>query len=229
VAPRPVHGSTKDGHPELKQVLLRLGVRGDGGLPRRFGLRDGQTSESPARPVALEECLALGLPGGLGMVADSKASSQRTLGLCLEKKSGLVTRVPRTWAIRQALEAWGPQQARLPVVLEKPGHPSPEAPRCWRGQRVRRRVEVEDADGHTVQEASRFVVVHASALAQQETTAAATAHAKEAERVAAPIKHVPVQQDACAADAEAVIAVYAGRAPGRRGRWPRPWRSPTLS
>jgi hypothetical protein len=40
-----------------------------------------------------------------------------------------------------------------------------------------------------VQEASRFVVVHASALAQQETTAAATAHAKEAERVAAPIKH----------------------------------------
>jgi hypothetical protein len=90
-------------------------------------------------------------------------------------------------------------------------------------------VEVEDADGHTVQEASRFVVVHASALAQQETTAAATAHAKEAERVAAPIKHVPVQQYACAADAEAVIAVYAGRAPGRRGRRPRPWRSPTLS
>jgi transposase len=33
VAPRPAHGSNKDGHPELKQVLLSLGVRGDSGLP----------------------------------------------------------------------------------------------------------------------------------------------------------------------------------------------------
>src|SRR5262245_57391412 len=37
------------------------------------------------------------------------------------------------------------------------------------------------------------------------------------------------QQYACAADAEAAIAVYEGRAPGRRGRRPRPWRSHPLS
>lgn len=228
VAPRPAHGYNKDGHPELKQVLLSLGVSGDGGLPLRLGVRDGNTSDSTETPVAIEECLALGLQGVRGIVADSKAYSQRTLGLCLEKKIGLVTRVPRTCAIRQEVEAWGQQQALLPVLLEKPGHPSHAAPRCWRGQSILRRVDVEYADGRIDQAELRFVVVHSSALAQQETKAAATAHAKEAERVTAHIKHVPAQQYACAADAEAAIAVYEGRAPGRRGRRPRPWRSHTL-
>ncbi|HEY7495530.1 MAG TPA: IS1634 family transposase [Candidatus Tectomicrobia bacterium] len=139
-----------------------------------------------------------------------------------------MTRVPRTCAIRQALEAWGRQQASLPVLLEKPGRTAQEAPRRWRGQSVLHRVDVEYADGHIAQEDLRFVVVHSSTLAQQETKAAATAHAKEAERVAAHIKHVTAQQYACAADAEAAIAVYEGRAPGHRGRRPRPWRSHTL-
>jgi transposase len=89
-------------------------------------------------------------------------------------------------------------------------------------------VDVEYADGRIDQAELRFVVVHSSALAQQETHAAATAHAKEAERAAAHIRHVTAPQYACAADAEAAIAVYEGRAPGRRGRRPRPWRSHTL-
>src|SRR5262245_47235620 len=78
IAPRPIRGSNKDGHPELKQVLLSLGVSGDSGLPLRLGLRDGNTSDSTETPVALEACLALGLQGVIGIVADSKAYSQRT-------------------------------------------------------------------------------------------------------------------------------------------------------
>ena len=228
LAPRPAHGYSKDGRADLKQVVLSLGVGGDGALPLRLGLRDGNTSDSIETPVAIEECLALGLPGVIGMVADSKAYSQRTVGLCLEKQIGLVTRVPRTCAIRQELEAWGRQQATLPVLLEKPGRTAQEAPRRWRGQSVLRRVDVEYADGHLGQEELRFVVMHSSSLAQQETKAAATAHAKEADQVAAHIKHVTAQHYACAADAEAAIAMYEGHAPGRRGRRPRPWRSHTL-
>jgi transposase len=228
VAPRPAHGYNKDGHPELKQVLLSLGVSGDSGLPLRLGLRDGNTSDSTEMPVAIEECLALGLPGVLGIVADSKAYSQRTLGLCLEKQIGLVTRVPRTCAIRQELEAWGSQQGPLPVLLAKPGRTQHETPRCWRGQSVLRSVEVEYADGQCGHADLRFLVVHSSSLAQQETTAAATAQTKEAVQVAAHGKHVTAQHYACAADAEAAIAVYEGRARGRRGRRPRPWRYHTL-
>jgi transposase len=84
-APHPTRGYNKDGHPERKQVLLSLGVSGDSGLPLRLGLREGNTSDSTETPVAIEECLAWGLQGVRGIVADSKDYSQRTLGLCLEK------------------------------------------------------------------------------------------------------------------------------------------------
>jgi transposase len=90
-APRPAYGHSKDGRADLKQVLLSLGVSGDGGLPLRVGVRDGNRSESVETPVAIEACLALGLEGVRGIVADSKASSRRTLGLCLERNIGRVT------------------------------------------------------------------------------------------------------------------------------------------
>jgi transposase len=114
-APRPAYGHSKDGRGDLKQVLLSLGVSGDGGLPLRLGMRDGNTSDSVETPVAIEECLAMGLEGVRGIVADSKAYSRRTLGLCLERGLGLVTLVPRTCAVRQELEAWGQQQPALPL------------------------------------------------------------------------------------------------------------------
>jgi hypothetical protein len=54
-------------------VLLSLGVSGDGGLPLRVGLRDGNRNDSVDTPLAIAECLALGLDGVRGIVADSKA------------------------------------------------------------------------------------------------------------------------------------------------------------
>jgi len=98
-APRPTYGHSKDGRGDLKQVLLSLGVSGDGGVPLRMGLHDGNTNDSVDVPQAIEESLALGLDGVKGIVADSKAYSQRTLGLCLEHQGALVTLVPRTCAI----------------------------------------------------------------------------------------------------------------------------------
>jgi len=115
VPPRPAYGSRKDGHPDRTHVLLRLGVSHDGGLPLRVGMRDGQTRDSTATPVALEACLALGLDGVLGIGADSTASSQRTLGLGLEKPRGLVPLVPRPCAVRQEWEAWGPPPGAVPL------------------------------------------------------------------------------------------------------------------
>ena len=87
-APRPAYGQSQDGRAALTQVLLSLGVSGEGGLPRRVGLRDGHGSESMATPRALEAWLALGLDGVRGMMAASNASSRRTLGLGLEPGLG---------------------------------------------------------------------------------------------------------------------------------------------
>ena len=223
-APRPAYGHSKDGRADLKQVLLSLGVSGDGGIPLRVGLRDGNRSDSVETPVAIAECLALGLEGVRGLVADSKAYSRRTLGVCLEHGIGLVTLVPRTCAVRQELEAWGQHQSGLPLLVEKPGRTNDEAPRRWHGQSVIRQVEVEDSDGQVTCEALRFVVVHSSQLAQQQTQAYTAAQAKEAEAVMAHVKQVQARWFACEADAEAAIAEYAGRSQGRRGRPPRHWR-----
>jgi transposase len=223
-APRPAYGHSKDGRNDLKQVLLSLGVSGDGGLPLRVGMRDGNRSDSVETPLAIEECLALGLDGVRGIVADSKAYSRRTLGMCLEHGIGLVTLVPRTCAVRQDLEAWGRWQPVLPLGLEKPGRTTDEAPRHWHGQSVMRQVEVEYSDGQVAQEEVRFVVVHSSPLAHQQTQTYAVGQAKAAEAVADHVKRVQAQWLACRPDAEAAIAAYEGRGPGRRGRRPRPWR-----
>jgi transposase len=223
-APRPAYGHSKDGRSDLKQVLLSLGVSGDGGLPLRLGMRDGNTSDSVETPVAIEECLALGLQGVHGIVADSKAYSRRTLGLCREKGLGLVTLVPRTCTVRQELEAWGAQQPALPLLVEKPGRTQDEACRQWHGQSVLRSVEVEHSDGRVAQEDLRLLVVHSSQLAQQHTQTYASAQAKEAEALTDHIQRVHARWFACEADAAAAIAEYEHHEPGRRGRRPYPWR-----
>jgi transposase len=227
-APRPAYGHSKDGRDDLKQVLLSLGVSGDGGVPVRFGMRDGNRSDSVETPVAIEECLALGCEGVHGIVADSKAYSRRTLGLCLEHGLGLITLVPRTCAVRQELEAWGQQQPVFPLLVEKPGRTKGEAPRRWHGRSVLRRVEVENSEGRVAQEELRFVVVHSSQLAQQQSHSYAVAQEKEAAAIAAHVQQVHAQWFACEADAAAAIVAYEGREPGRRGRRPHAWRYHTV-
>jgi transposase len=227
-APRPAYGHSKDGRDDLKQVLLSLGVSGDGGIPLRLGVRDGNRSDSVETPLAIEECLALGLEGMRGIVADSKAYSRRTLGVCLEHQVNIVTLVPRTCAVRQELEAWGQQQSALPLLVEKPGRTKDEAPRRWHGQSVLRQVEVEYSDGRVVSEALRFVVVHSNQLAQQQTQTYTSGQAKEAEAVSDYVQRVQARWFACVPDANAAIAEYEGRGQGHRGRRPRPWRYHTL-
>jgi hypothetical protein len=53
--------------------VLSTGRGGDGGLPLRVGMRDGNRSDRVETPRAIEECLAVGLDGVRGIVADSKA------------------------------------------------------------------------------------------------------------------------------------------------------------
>jgi hypothetical protein len=136
----------------------------------------------------------------------------------------VVTLVPRTCAVRQELEAWGRQPPALPLLLEKPGRTQDEAPRRWHGHSGLRQVEVEYSDGRVASEALRFVAVHSRQLAYQQTQTYAAAQAKAAETVADHVRQVQAHWFACLPDAEAAMTEYEGREPGRRGRWPRPWR-----
>jgi transposase len=227
-APRPPYGHSKDGRADLKQVLLRLGVSGDGGLPLRMGLCDGNTRDSIDVRHAIEDSLALGRNGVQGLGAESKAYRQRTLGLCVEQQVGLVTVVPRTCAIRQEVEGWGPQQGSLPLLLEKPGRRRQDPPHRWYGRSVPRPGEGEYADGRVVLAPVRFVAVSSHQLAQQHAEASEAAQHREAEAVAQSIAGVEARRFACAADAEAALAEYDGSGQGRRGRRPCRWRYPAV-
>ena len=222
--PRPTYGYSKDGRGDLKQVLLSLGVSGDGGIPLRMGLHDGNRSDTVDVPQAIEQSAALGLGGLRGLVADSKAYTPRTLGLCRETGMGLVTLVPRTCAIRQEVEAWGQQQVSLPLLLEKPGKRRSDAPRRWYGRSVTRQVEVEDGEGQVTLAPIRFVAVYSTQLAQRHAEAHANQQHQEAKSLATHIAQVKSRQFACQADAEGAIAAYEGRGSGQRGRPATPWR-----
>ena len=223
-APRPAYGHNKDGRGDLKQVLLSLGVSGDGGLPVRMGLRDGNTSDSVEVPQAIEESLALGLGGLQGIVADSKAYSQRTLGLCLEQEMGLVTLVPKTCGIRQEVEAWGQKQSSLPLLVDKPARRRRDAPRRWYGRSITREVEVEYVDGRIALAPVRFVAVYSNQLAQHHAEAYGKAQVREATALAEHVAQVQQRRFACEADAHTAIAEYEGRGTGTRGRRACRWR-----
>src|SRR5262245_32095849 len=96
---------------------------------------------------------------------------------------GFVTFVPRTGAGRQALAAWGRPQPALPLLMAKPGRTQHAEPRRWHGQSGLRQVEVADSEGRLAHEPRRFVVGHASQLAQQQPQAYTAAQAQEAAAV----------------------------------------------
>jgi transposase len=222
--PRPTYGYSKDGQGDLKQVILSLGVSGEGGIPLRMGLHDGNRSDTVDVPQAIEQSAALGLDGLRGIVADSKAYTPRTLGLCRETGMGLVTLVPRTCAIRQEVEGWGQKQVSLPLLLEKAGKRRLDTPRRWYGRSVTRQVEVEDGEGQVTLAPIRFVAVYSTQLAQRHAEAYATQQHKEAKSLATHIAQVQSRQFACQVDAEGAIAAYEGRGLGQRGRPATPWR-----
>jgi hypothetical protein len=87
-APRPAYGPSTGGRDDLTPVLLSRGVRGDGGVPRRVGLREGHRRERVETPRVSEEYLAVGWEGVRGIGAERKAERRRTWGWCLEPGSG---------------------------------------------------------------------------------------------------------------------------------------------
>jgi transposase len=222
--PRPTYGYSKDGRGDLKQVILSLGVSGDGGLPLRMGLHDGNRSDTVDIPQAIAQSVALGFDGLRGIVADSKAYTPRTLGLCRETGMGLVTLVPRTCAMRQEVEAWGQRRVSLPLLLEKPGKRRSDAPRRWYGRSVTRQVEIEDSEGQITLAPMRFVAVYSTQLAQRHAEVYARQQEQEAKSLATHSAQVQCRQFACQADAEEAIAAYEGRGSGRRGRPATQWR-----
>ena len=202
-APRPASGPRPDGRDDRTPVRRRRGVRGEGGLPGRVGLRAGHRRARGAPPGARAACLAVGVEGVRGLVAARQAARRRPLG---------GWRAPPPW----------------PLWVAPPGRRQPEAPRRWQGQRVRRPGEGEDSAGREACATRRVVVGPARPRAPPPTQASTAAQAPAAAARPAPRQPVPAQWGAGAAEAAAARTEEAGRGPGQRGRRPRPGRSPAV-
>ena len=223
VPPRPAAGSSHAGQADRQPVRRRLGVS-RAGRPRRLGGRAGQTHDRTAPPVALAACVARGRDGVPGRVADRTAACRRTRGLCVAPRVGRSPRVPRTWAVRQAVAAGGQPHGPVPLGRATPGRPRQEPPRRWPGPRVSRDVAVAEAEGRPDVAARRWRVVPARPLAAQAAAASAAAPATAAAPVAAPSPRVAARWLACVAAAAAALAEDDGPGQGRRRRKPRPGR-----
>ena len=207
VPPRPAYGHSKDGRDDLKQVLLSLGVSSEG-LPLRMGLRDGNTSDSTETPVAIEECLALGLDGVRGIVADSKAYCKRTLGVCLEQRVGLITFSAASVCGAPGGRGVGPATRGVALIARKTwADPSgATAMLVWAKRRPSR---ARGGRGQAVSTSQRYAFSRRPLEPVGPASghkAYAAAQAKEAERVAEHIQRVEARWFACAADAEAAIS-----------------------
>ena len=167
----------------------------------------------------------MGWEGMRGIVGERKASRRRTLGLGLARGVGRGTVVPRPWAGRPALEAWGSQPLAWPRLVEQPGRTQAEEPRQWHGHSVGRQVEGADSAGRVAQEPLRCVVGQASQRAQPHAPASAAAQAPAAKALVDHVRQGHARWCACEAEAEATLAASEPRGPGRRGRRPPAWRS----
>ena len=228
-APRPAYGHSKDGRDDLKQVLLSLGVSGDGGLPLRVGLRDGNRSDSVETPLAIEECLALGLEGVRGIVADSKAYSRRTLGLCLERRDWFSHLSPTHLRRAAGTRSLGAAATRLaPLGGETwadQGRSAP--PLAWAKCASGRWRWSTAMDGSPSERSALWWCIRVNWRSSKPSPMPLRKRRKP-RPWPTTCKQVHARWFACLPDAEAAIAEYEGRGPGRRGRRPRPWRYHTV-
>jgi hypothetical protein len=133
---------------------------------------------------------------------------------------GLGTLVPRTWAVRQELEARGQQQPALPLLGEKPGRSKDEACRQWHGHSVIRSVGVEDSDGRVTQAEVRFLVVHARPLRRLPPLPSRSTSSKSRAVVAAAHARGGIMRDATVSSPTPAVRVAGGGdVPPRRTRY----------
>ena len=247
-APRPASGPSPDSRDDRTPVRRRRGVRGEGGLPGRVGLRfhlrllaaavaGAPRARGPARwppqgsgstPRSPCGVSGRGRGGGAGpRRGEAGREAPAPGGLARAHERARPAR-PAPGCSPAGTRRLGARAPPWPLWVAPPGRRQPEAPRRWQGQRVRRPGEGEDSAGRGACATRRVVVGPARPRAQSPTQASTTTQAPAAAASTAPRQPVPARWGAGAAAAAAARTEEAGRGPGQRGRRPRPGRSPAV-
>lgn len=110
-APRVTHGYSKDHRPDLKQILFGSLVTADGGVPLAGRALDGNQSDNESTAEFFAEVRRLVAdPRQVCCVADSKGWCGRVLGVIMDHKMRLLSRLSRNYGLHEKLMAlpWAP-------------------------------------------------------------------------------------------------------------------------
>jgi transposase len=203
--PRMTYGYSRDHRPDLKQLLFGLTVTAEG-VPVWGHITDGHQSDSTEHRCHItprrQHLPDLGEPL---LVADSKFFAGETMALAVAHRFRLVTLVPQTVSLRQALVD-SPELEELPLWWEQPGrHCGEREP--YRGASVVWPYRWKTATGDGEALSWRWLVVESTQLAQAK--ASRLTAAQQAEQAMRATLQQPWQRRpfACEADAQQAAAL----------------------
>ena len=207
--PTPKYGFSKDHRPDLKQLVFGLALHGSVGIPLMSAMHDGNTSDSHANRVNLDQLADL-LPeqDEVTIVGDSKLVDARTVGQILDHHFHFVSLVPHTFRARDELveEARGSGEP-MAELARQPGRTKKDPPKVYRGRSVERPFTVGLESSGTLREVPlRFLVVESSQLDDEDSATLEHRISKEREQFEAAFRKVAKVSYACVDDAEAAVA-----------------------
>lgn len=192
------YGYNKDGRPDLKQIVIGLGVTPQR-LPIIGKIEDGNTDDktwNTAFITKLREVLAEEEWNGLTYVADSALATMDNVLLMKQKGLSFITRLPDTFSLSSELKeeaGWRDQWQDVQVTNEEDG---------------RSRYRLQSFERELYGQPLRFVVVHSSHLEAKQQETLERQMNKEREKMAKALRTLSAAQYACEHDAQQAIAAF---------------------
>ena len=189
-----VRGYSKDGHPELRQMILAL-MTDRQGIPIWGEVRDGNSADANANADAIDQICAALQPADLARVlyvADSALVSGDNLRRMADRDLRFVSRLPERYSVarmvKEAALAQGSWQ-EIGRIAAEPRDGSSQYRTCEQSGEI---------DGHR----HRLVVVHSTHLQARKTHTFAKELEREREAIAKELTALGKQRFTCEADAE---------------------------
>ncbi|MNQ86716.1 hypothetical protein D3C85_1019160 [compost metagenome] len=195
---RITYGYNKDKRPDLKQIVIGLGVTPQR-IPILAKVEDGNLDDktwnyafiSRARAVLADEEW-----NRLTYVADSALATQENLLLMQREQLSFITRLPDSFGLTTELK----EEAMWREAWESVGGESED-------KRLSR-YRVQSFDRELYGQSLRFVVVHSSQLEAKQRETLMRQMAKEKEKIVQALRTLAAERFACEHDAQQAIAAF---------------------
>lgn len=196
---RITYGYTKDKRPDLKQIVIGLGVTPQR-LPVIAKVENGNLDDKTWNHTFIRRARAVLTQeewDGLTYVADSALATQENLLLMKQEGLSFITRLPDSFSLSQELKEeamWREAWQEIPSETD---------------ESERRSVyQVQSFERELYGQSLRFVVVHSSQLEERQRETLLRQMTKEKEKMEQALRSLALERFACEHDAEERIAAW---------------------